>query len=77
MLKSEIERVYKIPIYECVLLASGGVLLDDEKKVCTHSAGTDTNPIFLLTTVDLTNQQPWPSIDIGEYTLTNDKMFDE
>lgn len=31
-----------------MLLISGGDSLDPNKRVCSYSAGTDTNPIFLF-----------------------------
>lgn len=47
-LQEQIELIYKIPLSEQVLLASGGECLDSNARVCTYSAGTDTNPIFLF-----------------------------
>lgn len=47
-LQEQIEIAYKIPVDKQVLLASGGECLDSNAKVCTYSAGTDTNPIFLF-----------------------------
>lgn len=47
-LQQEIERKCHIPIDKQVLLASGGECLDPHIRVCTYSAGTDTNPVFLF-----------------------------
>lgn len=49
-----------------VLLISGGECLDSSHRVCSYSAGTDTNPIFLFSKENIENPfTPSPSIDYG------------
>lgn len=45
-------------------------MLLPQNRVCSYSAGTDTNPIFMFSSVDSSTQpQPWPSIEqAGELT---------
>ncbi|KAG5684501.1 hypothetical protein PVAND_013731 [Polypedilum vanderplanki] len=64
-LKLTIERQHAIPACNQVLLVSGGETLDASNRVCSYSAGTDTNPIFMFSnSLEPRNQpQPWPSID--------------
>ncbi|PVD22986.1 hypothetical protein C0Q70_16246 [Pomacea canaliculata] len=47
-LKDVIAKICRIPVDKQVLLISGGEPLSPEKLVCSYSAGTDTNPIFLF-----------------------------
>ncbi|XP_072026877.1 RB1-inducible coiled-coil protein 1-like [Amphiura filiformis] len=47
-LQESIEIEYQIPVDKQVLLISGGQSLDPQMRVCSYSAGTDTNPIFLF-----------------------------
>ncbi|GJQ84975.1 hypothetical protein Trydic_g575 [Trypoxylus dichotomus] len=47
-LKQYIQRTCNIPCDKQVLLVSGGESLDPDSRVCSYSAGTDTNPIFLF-----------------------------
>lgn len=47
-LQEQIEQQYNVALDRQVLLASGGECLDAKAKVCSYSAGTDTNPIFLF-----------------------------
>ena len=66
-LKQAIERQHAIPASSQVLLVSGGETLDASNRVCSYSAGTDTNPIFMFSnSLEARNNnqtQPWPSID--------------
>lgn len=51
-----------------MLLVSGGETLDLHSRVCSYSAGTDSNPIFMFSK-DLEQKNPpapWPSIENGE-----------
>lgn len=51
-----------------MLLVSGGETLELSNRVCSYSAGTDTNPIFMFSS-DLEQRNPpapWPSIENGE-----------
>ncbi|KAL3281810.1 hypothetical protein HHI36_005010 [Cryptolaemus montrouzieri] len=47
-LKEYVEQILKIPADKQVLLISGGECLESTKRVCSYSAGTDTNPIYLF-----------------------------
>ncbi|XP_017768495.1 PREDICTED: RB1-inducible coiled-coil protein 1 isoform X6 [Nicrophorus vespilloides] len=47
-LKKFVEKECGIPVDKQVLLVSGGVSLEEDSQVCSYSAGTDTNPIFLF-----------------------------
>lgn len=47
-LKDRIQEQSNVPADKQVLLISGGDSLEPAKKVCSYSAGTDTNPIFLF-----------------------------
>lgn len=43
-------------------------MLQTNARVCSYSAGTDTNPIYMFSTTDSTNPpQPWPSIELGKF----------
>jgi hypothetical protein len=67
-LTQAIERQYAIPASSQVLLVSGGETLIPSYRVCTYSAGTDTNPIFMFSS-DLEQRNapaPWPSIENGK-----------
>lgn len=48
VLGEHIQEMSAIPVDKQVLLISGGESLDRNKRVCSYSAGTDTNPIFLF-----------------------------
>lgn len=66
LLKEAIERMCKIPADKQVLLVSGGECLDPSARVCSYSAGTDTNPIYLFSKSTLeSTKPPSPSIDYG------------
>lgn len=65
-LKEAIEKVCHIPADKQVLLVSGGDCLDPAARVCSYSAGTDTNPIFLFSKSTIESMTPpSPSIDYG------------
>jgi len=67
-LMQAIENQYAIPASSQVLLVSGGEALDRTNRVCSYSAGTDTNPIFMFS-MNLESKNlpaPWPSIDNGK-----------
>lgn len=63
-LQAVIDNVWRIPVEKQVLLVSGGESLDPSARVCSYSAGTDTNPIYLFSksVIESTNP-PTPSID--------------
>ncbi|CAB1326401.1 unnamed protein product [Coregonus sp. 'balchen'] len=47
-LKHAIQVKYKIATQHQVLVVNGGECMVAERRVCSYSAGTDTNPIFLF-----------------------------
>ncbi|XP_058248415.1 RB1-inducible coiled-coil protein 1 isoform X2 [Hemibagrus wyckioides] len=47
-LKHAIQAKYKIAAQHQVLVVNGGECMVAERRVCSYSAGTDTNPIFLF-----------------------------
>ncbi|CAM9731064.1 unnamed protein product [Lampetra planeri] len=47
-LRQAIHTKYRIGVQHQVLVVSGGECLAGERRVCSYSAGTDTNPIFLF-----------------------------
>ncbi|XP_041847976.1 RB1-inducible coiled-coil protein 1 [Melanotaenia boesemani] len=47
-LKHAIQAKYKISIQHQVLVVNGGECMAADKRVCSYSAGTETNPIFLF-----------------------------
>lgn len=70
-LKEAIERTCRIPADKQVLLVSGGECLDPSARVCSYSAGTDTNPIYLFSKTTLESMKPpSPSIDYGSGTIS-------
>ncbi|KAK5646238.1 hypothetical protein RI129_004702 [Pyrocoelia pectoralis] len=65
-LQEQIEKCCKIAVENQVLLVSGGESLDRNARVCSYSAGTDTNPIYLFSRTDIESKiPPTPSIEIG------------
>lgn len=65
-LAQQIEQTYNIPMKKQVLLVSGGEHLNPSARVCSYSAGTDTNPIYLvnLSLVEAVDPPP-PTVDQG------------
>uniref|UniRef100_A0A3Q3X8V6 RB1-inducible coiled-coil protein 1 n=1 Tax=Mola mola TaxID=94237 RepID=A0A3Q3X8V6_MOLML len=47
-LKHAIQTKYKIATQHQVLVVNGGECMAAERRVCSYSAGTETNPIFLF-----------------------------
>lgn len=65
-LKGYIEKACRITTEKQVLLVSGGESLDPTARVCSYSAGTDTNPIYLFSkSVIEAVTPPCPSVDYG------------
>lgn len=66
-LKSEIAKHHGIPEDKQVLLISGGESLNPNDRVCSYSAGTDTNPIFLFSKSAIESAEPpFPCVDYGD-----------
>lgn len=65
-LKEVIAQMCRIPSDKQVLLVSGGESLELNARVCSYSAGTDTNPIYLFSknTIE-SHTPPSPSVDYG------------
>ncbi|XP_024214865.1 RB1-inducible coiled-coil protein 1 isoform X2 [Halyomorpha halys] len=73
VLKEAIKKLTGIPVDKQVLLASGGESLEPNVRVCSYSAGTDTNPIYLFSkaSIDATSPpvasiDPIPNADLKE-----------
>lgn len=65
-LKEKIERECGVMAAQQVLLMSGGESLEPNMRVCSYSAGTDTNPIYLFSKSAIESPlPPTPSIDYG------------
>lgn len=65
-LKEAIERECGVVAAHQVLLMSGGESLEPNARVCSYSAGTDTNPIYLFSKAAIESHlPPTPSIDYG------------
>ncbi|XP_076244225.1 autophagy-related 17 isoform X1 [Calliopsis andreniformis] len=65
-LKEAIERECGVVASQQVLLMSGGESLEPNARVCSYSAGTDTNPIYLFSKAAIESHiPPTPSIDYG------------
>ncbi|XP_012237466.1 RB1-inducible coiled-coil protein 1 isoform X2 [Bombus impatiens] len=65
-LKEAIERECGVVSAHQVLLMSGGESLEPNARVCSYSAGTDTNPIYLFSKAAIeSHHPPTPSIDYG------------
>ena len=62
-LKDVIERSCGISVDKQVLLVSGGECLDPTARVCSYSAGTDTNPIYLFSKSTIESVTP-PSLSM-------------
>lgn len=61
-----IERECGVVATHQVLLMSGGECLEPNARVCSYSAGTDTNPIYLFSKAAIESSlPPTPSIDYG------------
>lgn len=58
---------------EQVLLISGGESLNDEDKVCKYNAGTDTNPIFLFSLLNIESPDP-PEILLSNHDIVDEEL---
>lgn len=69
-LKEILFKATKVQPEKQVLLISGGQSLDPSHRVCSYSAGTDTNPIFMFSKSSIENVvPPSPSINFGSGKL--------
>uniref|UniRef100_A0A2K5LNR1 RB1-inducible coiled-coil protein 1 n=1 Tax=Cercocebus atys TaxID=9531 RepID=A0A2K5LNR1_CERAT len=70
-LKHAIQSKYKIAIQHQVLVVNGGECMAADRRVCTYSAGTDTNPIFLFNKEMILCDRP-PAIPKTTFSTEND-----
>ncbi|XP_037362593.1 RB1-inducible coiled-coil protein 1 isoform X2 [Talpa occidentalis] len=70
-LKHAIHSKYKIAIQHQVLVVNGGECMAADRRVCTYSAGTDTNPIFLFNKEMILCDRP-PAIPKTTFSTEND-----
>ncbi|XP_007950394.1 RB1-inducible coiled-coil protein 1 [Orycteropus afer afer] len=70
-LKHAIQSKYKIAIQHQVLVVNGGECMAADRRVCTYSAGTDTNPIFLFNKEMILSDRP-PAIPKTTFSTEND-----
>ncbi|XP_041483964.1 RB1-inducible coiled-coil protein 1-like [Lytechinus variegatus] len=65
---------YQIPYEKQVLLISGGQSLDPQMRVCSYSAGTDTNPIFLFSKGTIESANPPVTTSMSQTKEDNLKL---
>uniref|UniRef100_A0A8D0BWF7 RB1-inducible coiled-coil protein 1 n=1 Tax=Salvator merianae TaxID=96440 RepID=A0A8D0BWF7_SALMN len=70
-LKQAIQTKYKIAIQHQVLVVNGGECMAADRKVCSYSAGTDTNPIFLFNKEMILGERP-PAIPKTTFSAENE-----
>ncbi|XP_026983915.1 RB1-inducible coiled-coil protein 1 isoform X3 [Sagmatias obliquidens] len=70
-LKHAIHSKYKIAIQHQVLVVNGGECMAADRRVCTYSAGTDTNPIFLFNKEMILSER-LPAIPKTTFSTEND-----
>ncbi|KAM9626325.1 RB1-inducible coiled-coil protein 1 isoform 2-T5 [Trichechus inunguis] len=70
-LKHAIQSKYKIAVQHQVLVVNGGECMAADRRVCTYSAGTDTNPIFLFNKEMILCDRP-PAIPKTTFSTEND-----
>ncbi|XP_028659355.2 LOW QUALITY PROTEIN: RB1-inducible coiled-coil protein 1 [Erpetoichthys calabaricus] len=70
-LKHAIQIKYKISIQNQVLVVNGGECMVADRRVCSYSAGTDTNPIFLFNKEMILCERP-PTIPKTTFSVENE-----
>ncbi|KAF4803231.1 RB1-inducible coiled-coil protein 1 [Turdus rufiventris] len=70
-LKHAIQTKYKIAIQHQVLVVNGGECMAPDRRVCSYSAGTDTNPIFLFNKEMILCERP-PAIPKTTFSAENE-----
>ncbi|XP_038622433.1 RB1-inducible coiled-coil protein 1 isoform X3 [Tachyglossus aculeatus] len=70
-LKHAIQTKYKIAVQHQVLVVNGGECMAPDRRVCTYSAGTDTNPIFLFNKEMILCDRP-PAIPKTTFSAENE-----
>uniref|UniRef100_A0A8C3WT83 RB1-inducible coiled-coil protein 1 n=1 Tax=Catagonus wagneri TaxID=51154 RepID=A0A8C3WT83_9CETA len=70
-LKHAIHSKYRIATQHQVLVVNGGECMAADRRVCTYSAGTDTNPIFLFNKEMILSER-LPAIPKTTFSTEND-----
>ncbi|XP_069477144.1 RB1-inducible coiled-coil protein 1 isoform X2 [Ambystoma mexicanum] len=70
-LKHAIQTKYKISVQQQILVVNGGECMAPERRVCSYSAGTDTNPIFLFNKEMILCERP-PAIPKNSFSAENE-----
>ncbi|XP_072111031.1 RB1-inducible coiled-coil protein 1 isoform X1 [Mobula birostris] len=70
-LKHAIQAKYKIATHHQVLVVNGGECMVADRRVCSYSAGTDTNPIFLYNKEMILCDRP-PTIPKTTFSAENE-----
>ncbi|XP_056148709.1 RB1-inducible coiled-coil protein 1 [Lampris incognitus] len=70
-LKHAIQVKYKIATQHQVLVVNGGECMAADRRVCSYSAGTDTNPIFLFNKEMILSDRP-PTIPKTTFSIENE-----
>uniref|UniRef100_W5MF52 RB1-inducible coiled-coil protein 1 n=2 Tax=Lepisosteus oculatus TaxID=7918 RepID=W5MF52_LEPOC len=70
-LKNAIQSRYRIAPQNQVLVVNGGECMVADRRVCSYSAGTDTNPIFLFSKEMIFCDRP-PTIPKTTFSVEND-----
>ncbi|XP_053324409.1 RB1-inducible coiled-coil protein 1 isoform X2 [Spea bombifrons] len=70
-LKHAIQTKYKIAVHHQILVVNGGECMAPDRRVCSYSAGTDTNPIFLFNKEMILCERP-PIIPRTTFTAENE-----
>uniref|UniRef100_A0A8C5MH81 RB1-inducible coiled-coil protein 1 n=1 Tax=Leptobrachium leishanense TaxID=445787 RepID=A0A8C5MH81_9ANUR len=70
-LKHAIQAKYKIAVQNQMLVVNGGECMAPERRVCSYSAGTDTNPIFLFNKEMILSDRT-PTIPKATFTAENE-----
>ncbi|KAK1172803.1 RB1-inducible coiled-coil protein 1 [Acipenser oxyrinchus oxyrinchus] len=70
-LKHAIQVKYKIATQHQVLVVNGGECMVADRRVCSYSAGTDTNPIFLFNKEMILCDRP-PAIPKTTFSVENE-----
>uniref|UniRef100_A0A8C6EEZ0 RB1-inducible coiled-coil protein 1 n=1 Tax=Moschus moschiferus TaxID=68415 RepID=A0A8C6EEZ0_MOSMO len=70
-LKHAIHSKYRIAMQHQVLVVNGGECMAADRRVCTYSAGTDTNPIFLFNKEMILSER-LPAIPKTTFSTEND-----
>ncbi|OCT76804.1 RB1-inducible coiled-coil protein 1 isoform X1 [Xenopus laevis] len=70
-LKHAIQTKYKIAVHLQILVVNGGECMAPDRRVCSYSAGTDTNPIFLFNKEMILCERP-PAIPRTTFSAENE-----